>query len=101
MEPNDQILIQTAERSKSNSHRLDELEGQNKVLNDLVVSVKLMAQNTEQLTREVAAQGLRLEKLEQQPAERWKMIVKTASSAVITTLIGGVIGALAALLMKG
>lgn len=101
MEQNTEMLIQTSERAKSNSHRLDELEEQNKVLNELVVSVKLMAQSTDQMAKELASQGKRLEKLEQQPGERWKMMIKTISTTVISTLVGGVVGALVAVLLKG
>lgn len=101
IEQTEQMLIQTSERSKSNSHRLDRLEEQSATLSDLVTSVKLMAQNIEQMTRELTEQGKRLAALERQPAERWKSMIRTISTTVISTLVGGVVGALAAVLLKG
>ena len=41
-------------------------------------------------------QGERLEKLEQQPADRWNTIIKTMLTAVVSALAGG----FAAMLIK-
>lgn len=94
------VTIETAQRCKSNTHRIDALEEQSKILNDLVTSVKLMAQNIEQMTKELTEQNARLKTLEQQPGERWNNMTRTIFTTVISTLAGGIVGALVAILIK-
>ena len=45
-------VIELEQRGKSNAHRLDDLEEQSKLLNELVTSVKLLAQNMQVMAEE-------------------------------------------------
>lgn len=72
-------------------HRMEEQEEQNKVIQDLVMSVQKLALTMEAMVKEQSMQGERLKKLEDEPAERWNSAKKTA----FTTIISVVAGALA------
>lgn len=94
MEENE-IEVRFAEHRKdirSLEKRMDKQETQNKVIQDLVISVKEMAINMTQMLEELKAQGIRLDKLEQEPAESWKLVKTTLLTALISILIGAVVG---------
>lgn len=100
MENLEATVIEAMQRAKSNTRRIDALEEQSKILNELVTSVKLMAQNIERMTGELTEQNARLKTLEQEPGERWRLMTKTIVTAAVSTLAGGVVGALVTILMR-
>lgn len=73
---------------RSLEKRMDKQEAQNEVIQDLVVSVKEMAINMTQMLEELKAQGVRLDKLEQKPAESWSVV----KMAALTSLVSGIVG---------
>lgn len=75
---------------KSLKHRMDDQEAQSKTIQDLVISVQKLAINMEAMLKEQGAQGVRLAKLEAEPADTWKRVkIKALDTAV--GLIGGAI----------
>lgn len=74
---------------KSLKHRMSDQEEQNKVIQELVLSVRELALNMKNMMEEQRNQGTRLEKLENEPAERWNSAKKTAFTAIVSTLSGG------------
>ena len=70
-------------------HRMKDVEDETKAINDLTISVSKMAVSIENMISELRSQGDRLQVLEKVPAETNKMI----RQAIITTLGGGMIGA--------
>lgn len=92
------LVIETDARARSNQRRIDKLEETSETLNELVTSVKVMAQSIERMTQEMKAQGERLTTLEQEPAKRWNTMTRTIFTTVVSTLAGGLVGALIALL---
>ena len=96
MDDNERTVIELDQRSKSNTKRLDRLEKTTEAVQELATSVKLMAQSLDNMADEQKRQGERLEKLEQQPADRWNTIIKTMLTAVVSALSGG----FAAMLIK-
>ena len=92
------LLMETAGQTKENTRRIDKLESDTEALKEIAYSVKALAQNMETMTKEQEKQGKRLEALEKQPAERWNSIIKTILTTIASTLTGGIIGALVALL---
>ena len=100
MDLNDKLLVETAERTKSNTHRIDALEQDSEALHKLATSVELLAQNMERMTSEQEKQGKRLEALEKQPAERWNNMTRTIFTTVLSTIAGGIVGAIVALFIK-
>ena len=57
MEEIERTVIELEQRGKSNTHRIDDLEEQSKLLNELVTSVKLLAQNMQVMAEEQKKQG--------------------------------------------
>ena len=100
MEQWETTLIQTEERSRRNEGRIKALEADNKALQKLVTSVEVLAQNIKTMAEELSDQGKRLEALEKQPAERWNNMTRTIFTSVISTLAGGLVGALVALFVR-
>lgn len=99
----DELTVKLAEvdqRGKSNSHRIDDLEKRADTLQELTTSVKLLASNMERMASEQIKQGERLTALEKQPAERWNNMTRTIFTTVISTLTGGLVGALVAMSIK-
>lgn len=96
MDDVERTVIELDQRSKSNTKRLDRLEKTTEAVQELATSVKLMAQSLDNMADEQKRQGERLEKLEQQPADRWNTIIKTMLTAVVSALAGG----FAAMLIK-
>lgn len=94
MENIEKTVIETDSRSRSNTHRIDALEEQGKALNDMAISVQLMAQSIKQMTEEIKRQGERLTTLEMEPGKRWNTMTKTIFTTVVSTIAGGIVGAL-------
>ena len=76
-------------------HRVHSLEIQGKAIQDLVISVNKMAVNMENMLEEQKKQGARLEALEKVPSETNKQV----KNAVITALVGGIVGAFLAAIL--
>ncbi|MDE6202901.1 MAG: hypothetical protein K2O16_12920 [Lachnospiraceae bacterium] len=71
------------------NHRIEELERQSKSVQENVISISRMTINIESMLKELNRQEERLEVLERVPVETGKLI----KSAIITTLVGGTVGA--------
>ena len=84
-----------AEDNRQNS-RLSELETSQKQISELITSVKVLANNMEQMAKEQIKQGVRLQAIEEKPSKRWETVV----ACIITGLIGAVISAIVSGLVK-
>lgn len=92
----ERIVIETEARSKSNSHRLEEIDEKMKSMQDLTLGVQKIAINTENIAKEQKRQGDRLDVLEAKPAKRHEVFV----TACITTVVGAGLGALVTALIN-
>lgn len=99
MDEMERLLVEVDQRGRSNQKRLDRLESTTEAVQELAMSVKLMAQNIETMTKEMQDQGERLSALEKQPAERWNSMTRTIFTSLVSTLAGGLVGALVALII--
>ena len=84
-----------AEDSRQNS-RLTELEVAQKQISELITSVKVLANNMEQMAKEQIKQGVRLQAIEEKPGKRWETVI----ACIITGLVGAVVSAAVAGLVK-
>lgn len=93
MEDWEKELIENAQRGKSNSHRLDDVEEEVRQerheIRELTATVKLLVQSVEQLVTSQRLQGERIGALEMQPAEQWKLVTRTIITGVVSALAGG------------
>lgn len=75
-------------RCKSNSHRIDELEADNKALHQLATSVEVLATKQETIEENVAEIKDDVKSLKALPAGRWEAVIKGAITAIVAGLIG-------------
>lgn len=87
-------LAEVDQRSKSNTHRINELSGQIEAVNKLAVSVELLVQENKHQTEaikgvkdDVAALSGKVEDIEQKPAKKWDSMVEKVAWAVIAAVI--------------
>lgn len=76
-------LVETEARSKSNTHRLDEMEEKVDTLNRLATAVEVMATEQKHQTETMAeiktdvnTLGTKVDAIEKKPAKRWDTMVK-------------------------
>lgn len=88
-------LAEVDQRSKSNTHRINELSGQIDAVNELATSVKLLVKENEHQTEaikgvkdDVATLSSKVETIEQKPAKKWENI----GEKVLWLLLAAVIG---------
>ena len=84
---NSEIKRLEAEDKRQNS-RIDDLEEEVKHIGSLAASVERLAANMESMLKEQEKQGKRLETLEKRDGEKWRKVMET----VITVVVSGVIG---------
>ena len=75
-------------RCKSNTHRIDELEADNKALHQLATSVEVLATKQETIEENVNEIKADVKSLKALPAGRWEAVVK----GLVTALIAGLVG---------
>lgn len=84
------IAVKIAEidqRSKSNSHRIDELEDGQKTLTRLATSIEVMATKQEVMNTTLTKLDGKVEQLEQKPGKKWDGLVEKAVWAIVAAAI--------------
>lgn len=81
-------LTEVEERSKSNSHRLEEVEKRQDNLDELVGTVKVLAVREKQVEADVKEIKGDVKSLTSKPGQRWDALV----TQIITLLAAAVIG---------
>ncbi len=84
----DERLKRVDDENTRQNKRIDKLEGALDKLNELASSVQLMAQNIATMTTELKRQSDRLEKIEQEPADKWKKL----TWLIVTGIAGAALG---------
>lgn len=75
-------------RCKSNQHRIDELEADNKALHQLATSVEVLATKQETIESNVNEIKADVKSLKAVPASRWEGFIKAAVTALVAGLVG-------------
>ena len=93
-------LVETEARSKSNAHRLDEMNEKVDTLNRLATAVEVMATEQKHQTETMAeiktdvnTLGTKVDAIEKKPAKRW--------DGMVDKFLYGLVGALATALAGG
>ena len=76
------------QRSKSNSHRIEDLERDHQALNRLATAVEVMATKQDSMGKSVDALTGKVEALEAEPGKRWKFVVEKAIYIVVAAVMG-------------
>ena len=84
-------LSHVEDRSKSNTHRLDEVERRQEDMTELVQSVAVIAQKQTDMDRDVREIKADVKTLAGKPGRRWEAAVDKALLAVITAIVGYVL----------
>lgn len=69
------------------NHRISALESTVETVNRLVTSIEKLTVQIENMQKQIEQQSNRLERIEQEPAEKWKTVVKTALTVLITAAV--------------
>lgn len=100
---NEDVAVRLAEDAKeigSLKHRMDDVEKNQSEQMQLVRSVDKLASTMDQMVQEQKKQGARLDRLEAEPGQNWRTFRQTVISTIISVTVGGLIGALLALIFK-
>ncbi len=81
-------LSAVEQRSKSNSHRLDDLEKQTEAVNTLATSVAVMAERVKSTGDKVDGLCTDVQELKSEPGKRWKFVVEKAIYIVVAAVVG-------------
>lgn len=76
------------QRCKSNTHRIDKLEEQQKQLSDLVSAVAVLAERQNQIGDDVNSIKRELKTIAEKPVKRWDGIVDKIISTIIAAIMG-------------
>lgn len=83
-----QALVASIEaRCKSNTHRIDDLEADNKALHQLATSVEVLATKQETIEANISEIKDDVKSLKAIPGGKWETLVKT----ILTALAGGLV----------
>ena len=75
------------QRLKRGEARISEAESSIKTLTDLTAAVKELAINMKGVEKELEKQGERLEKIEAEPADNWRLVKATILTVIITAVV--------------
>ena len=92
---NDEIiktLTENAQRSKSNSKRIEDLERNADILNKMVSSLKVLATNQHNMSAQIEKIDSKISKLEEAPLKRWQAITGYVMAAICSAGAGVIIG---------
>ena len=81
-------LTEIEARAKSNSHRLDEMEKRQDDLDELVSTVKVLADREVRVENDVKEIKDDVKSLKIKPLKRWDSIVNTVIIALVTAIAG-------------
>ena len=75
-------------RCKSNTHRINDLEADNKALHQLATSVEVLATKQEAIEENVNEIKTDVKSLKALPASRWEGFIKAVVTAIVSGLVG-------------
>lgn len=85
-------LTEVEARSKSNAHRLDDVEKRQDNLDKLTTSVSLLAEREERMESDVKEIKSDVKTLAEKPAKRWEAVVEKALLAVVASVVAYFLG---------
>lgn len=81
-------IVEIDQRSKSNRHRINDLEEDNRALHTLATSVEVLATKQEAIESNVQEIKTDVKALKAVPGSKWEALVK----AVVTAIVGALVG---------
>lgn len=87
-------LTAVEDRSKSNQHRIDEMEKRQDDLEELTTTVKVLAIREENVESDVKEIKNDVKTLTSKPARRWEKTVETIITVAVSALVGFILAKL-------
>lgn len=84
------FMAEYTNRIKVCERRLEKLETIHNQIHSLSMSVHDLAKANNDMLKQMEGQAERLEKLEEQPAENWNLVMRTIITSVVSAIIGAV-----------
>lgn len=81
-------LTETEQRSKSNTHRIEKLEGVTEAINKMAISIEKMVIKQDTMNGNINRLSTDVETLKAEPAKRWKFVVEKAIYFIIAAIMG-------------
>lgn len=81
-------LTEVEDRSKSNTKRLDDMEKRQDNLDDLVGTVKVLADREERIESDVKEIKTDLKEVTSKPAKRWDSLVTQIIGIIVAAVVG-------------
>lgn len=81
-------LTEVEERSKSNLRRIDKLEKFTEAINNLAISVQVMAEKQDRVADTVDKLDIKVTSLESKPGKRWDALVDKIILTIAAALVG-------------
>lgn len=85
-------LTEVEERSKSNSHRLDNVEKKQNELQELTTSVRVLAEREENVENDVKEIKSDVKTLTEKPGKKWDSLIEKVVFTIVAALIGFLLG---------
>lgn len=84
-------LTEVEERSKSNTHRINEIEKRQDKLDDLVGTVKVLAEQEKRVEGDVKEIKDDVKSIKDKPAKRWDTVITQIISILVAAIVGFVL----------
>lgn len=84
-------LTEVEARSKSNAHRLDDVEKKQNDLSELVGTVKVLATKEENIENDIKEMKDDVKEIKSQPAKRWEGLVTQLITLIVAAVVGFVL----------
>lgn len=81
-------IVEIDQQSKSNTHRIDDLEADNKALHQLATSVEVLATKQEAIEANISEIKDDVKSLKAIPGGKWEALVKATVTAIVGALVG-------------
>lgn len=81
-------IVEIEQRSKSNTHRINDLEEDNRALHTLATSVEVLATKQETIEANVSEIKDDVKSLKAIPGGKWEALVKAVLTAIVGALVG-------------
>lgn len=81
-----QRLTAAEQRSKSNTHQIEELKRSTEALNELAKAVALMAQEQKHQGEKLDEVVADVKTIKEEPADHWKELCRTALTAIVSAV---------------
>lgn len=93
-------LTAVEKKVEFNSHEIEELKPVVKELNTMSKTMVQLVEQSKQTNENVKDLKLKVDKIEQEPADNFKALKKAIWTSVLTGIIGAVLGAVLTLILK-